>query len=179
MQIFNSSHEYFPYQMIRLIVCRFTIGKLANRRYKLVIMVDYSKWDHIEVSDDEDDTHPNIDTPSLFRWRHRARVEKMQAFEEKVKNFETRKNYAMNEYQTIKQKIEEFKTANPSNYLPEALTQEMKDIERQIEDIKEEEALLNKEKKVDVIDKSLNHITWIRYQKINSANRYLSNSIKL
>jgi len=31
--------------------------------------IDYSVWDHIEVSDDEDDTHPNIDTPSLFRWR--------------------------------------------------------------------------------------------------------------
>lgn len=30
-------------------------------------MVDYSKWKNIEVSDDEDDTHPNIDTPSLFR----------------------------------------------------------------------------------------------------------------
>ena len=41
-------------------------------------MVDYSKWSHIEVSDDEDDTHPNIDTPSLFRWRHRARVERME-----------------------------------------------------------------------------------------------------
>ncbi|KAL9984726.1 hypothetical protein ACROYT_G007057 [Oculina patagonica] len=40
-------------------------------------MVDYSKWDHIEISDDEDDTHPNIDTPSLFRWRHQARVERM------------------------------------------------------------------------------------------------------
>uniref|UniRef100_A0A8C4QM02 Hsp90 co-chaperone Cdc37 n=1 Tax=Eptatretus burgeri TaxID=7764 RepID=A0A8C4QM02_EPTBU len=41
-------------------------------------MVDYSMWDHIEVSDDEDDTHPNIDTPSLFRWRHQARVERME-----------------------------------------------------------------------------------------------------
>jgi cell division cycle protein 37 len=30
-----------------------------------------------QVSDDEDETHPNIDTPSLFRWRHQARVEKM------------------------------------------------------------------------------------------------------
>lgn len=38
-------------------------------------MVDYSVWDHIEVSDDEDETHPNIDTASLFRWRHQvARV---------------------------------------------------------------------------------------------------------
>ncbi|VDM37872.1 unnamed protein product [Toxocara canis] len=37
--------------------------------------LDYSKWKNIEVSDDEDDTHPNIDTPSLFRWRHQARME--------------------------------------------------------------------------------------------------------
>ena len=39
--------------------------------------IDYSKWKKIEVSDDEDDTHPNIDTPSLFRWRHQARLERM------------------------------------------------------------------------------------------------------
>ena len=32
----------------------------------------------LQVSDDEDETHPNIDTPSLFRWRHQARVEKME-----------------------------------------------------------------------------------------------------
>lgn len=36
--------------------------------------IDYSVWDHIEVSDDEDDTHPNIDTPSLFRWRHQVNI---------------------------------------------------------------------------------------------------------
>ena len=30
----------------------------------------------IEISDDEDDTHPNIDTPSLFRWRHQARLDR-------------------------------------------------------------------------------------------------------
>ncbi|XP_034046036.1 hsp90 co-chaperone Cdc37 [Thalassophryne amazonica] len=45
--------------------------------------IDYSVWDHIEVSDDEDDTHPNIDTPSLFRWRHQARVERMEQFKKK------------------------------------------------------------------------------------------------
>lgn len=45
-------------------------------------MVDYSKWNNIEVSDDEDDTHPNIDTPSLFRWRHQARVDRMAEAEQ-------------------------------------------------------------------------------------------------
>ncbi|EGV95682.1 Hsp90 co-chaperone Cdc37 [Cricetulus griseus] len=44
-------------------------------------MVDYSIWDHIEVSDDEDETHPNIDTASLFRWRHKARVERVEQFQ--------------------------------------------------------------------------------------------------
>lgn len=34
-----------------------------------------------KISDDEDDTHPNIDTPSLFRWRHQARLDRMAEFE--------------------------------------------------------------------------------------------------
>jgi cell division cycle protein 37 len=50
-------------------------------------MVDYSKWSHIEVSDDEDDTHPNIDTPSLFRWRHKARVERMEEQKKEKEKF--------------------------------------------------------------------------------------------
>ena len=39
--------------------------------------LDYSKWNNIEISDDEDDTHPNVDTASLFRWRHQARLDRM------------------------------------------------------------------------------------------------------
>lgn len=47
---------------------------------------NYSKWDHIEVSDDEDDTHPNVDTPSLFKWRHEARIQREEeARREKAK----------------------------------------------------------------------------------------------
>lgn len=38
--------------------------------------VDYSKWDNIELSDDEDDVHPNIDKESWFRMRHRSRIER-------------------------------------------------------------------------------------------------------
>lgn len=34
--------------------------------------IDYSVWDHIYVSDDEDVTSPFVDTPSLFRMRHRV-----------------------------------------------------------------------------------------------------------
>eukprot|EP00971_Amphidinium_carterae_P240754 4779525-Amphidinium_carterae.1 len=37
---------------------------------------DYSKWDNIELSDDEDDLHPNIDKESWFRMKHRDRVDR-------------------------------------------------------------------------------------------------------
>ncbi len=43
------------------------------------------------MSDDEDDTHPNIDTPSLFRWRHQARVERMTQAEQEKAEFEKSK----------------------------------------------------------------------------------------
>ena len=43
------------------------------------------------MSDDEDDTHPNIDTPSLFRWRHQARVDRME--KEKEEKAEFQKGY--------------------------------------------------------------------------------------
>ncbi|XP_031634988.1 hsp90 co-chaperone Cdc37-like [Contarinia nasturtii] len=46
-------------------------------------MVNYSDWKTIEVSDDEDDTHPNIDTPYLFRLRHQNLVDRVDEYEEK------------------------------------------------------------------------------------------------
>ena len=45
---------------------------------------DYSKWDNIELSDDESDVHPNIDRESWFRMKHRSRVEREER-EEKDK----------------------------------------------------------------------------------------------
>ena len=54
--------------------------------------IDYSKWKDIEVSDDEDDTHPNIDTPSLFRWRHQARMERMAEMKQAKEEVETGKS---------------------------------------------------------------------------------------
>jgi cell division cycle protein 37 len=43
--------------------------------------LDYSKWDNLEISDDEDiECHPNIDKASFIRWRraeiHRRRQER-------------------------------------------------------------------------------------------------------
>jgi len=69
-------------------------------------MVDYSKWKKIEVSDDEDETHPNIDTPSLFKWRHEARVEKMAEFKKKKDKIMDTLNKAEKELQDARKKLE-------------------------------------------------------------------------
>ena len=38
--------------------------------------IDYSRWGHIDVSDDEDMQHPNIDKESLWRWEKQSRYER-------------------------------------------------------------------------------------------------------
>ena len=45
----------------------------------------------MQISDDEDDTHPNIDTPSLFRWRHQARVERQAEMDREKSELEKAK----------------------------------------------------------------------------------------
>lgn len=51
---------------------------------------DYSKWDKIELSDDEDDLHPNIDKDSWFRLKHRTRVENEEDEKKKVAKWQKR-----------------------------------------------------------------------------------------
>eukprot|EP00602_Paraphysomonas_sp_CaronLab_P003364 CAMPEP_0185021224 /NCGR_PEP_ID=MMETSP1103-20130426/3905_1 /TAXON_ID=36769 /ORGANISM="Paraphysomonas bandaiensis, Strain Caron Lab Isolate" /LENGTH=451 /DNA_ID=CAMNT_0027552621 /DNA_START=63 /DNA_END=1421 /DNA_ORIENTATION=- len=46
---------------------------------------DYSKWDNIELSDDESDLHPNIDKESWFRMKHRSRLEREAREDEEIK----------------------------------------------------------------------------------------------
>jgi len=54
---------------------------------------NYSKWDNIELSDDENDVHPNIDRESWFRMKHRSRVdrEEKEEAEKKKINFEMKR----------------------------------------------------------------------------------------
>ena len=49
---------------------------------------NYSKWDKIELSDDESDVHPNIDKDSWFRLKHRTRLEREEKEDEEVKKIE-------------------------------------------------------------------------------------------
>lgn len=97
-------------------------------------MVDYSKWKNIEVSDDEDDTHPNIDTPSLFRWRHQARMERTHQDMEEKQQF------------LAKQKDVRVKLREAQDGLKKAKgnQEEMASLKKEIDQLKKEEELLKK-----------------------------------
>lgn len=68
-------------------------------------MVDYRKWDHIEISDDEDETHPNIDTRSLFKWRHEARVQRMEEFDDKKLELQKKIDANKEKMRTVKDNL--------------------------------------------------------------------------
>ncbi|KAG8180702.1 hypothetical protein JTE90_005799 [Oedothorax gibbosus] len=119
-------------------------------------MVDYSKWKNIEISDDEDDTHPNIDTPSLFRWRHQARVERMAEFQHEKDQVDIKCSETSRKLQDLKEKVEYAKTHEDMNM--EELTAELKKLEEEDTKLKkEQEEMLKKEKlmpwNVDTISK--------------------------
>uniref|UniRef100_A0A1I7TG90 Hsp90 chaperone protein kinase-targeting subunit n=1 Tax=Caenorhabditis tropicalis TaxID=1561998 RepID=A0A1I7TG90_9PELO len=100
--------------------------------------IDYSKWKDIEVSDDEDDTHPNIDTPSLYRWRHQARLERMA--EKKLEKEKLEKDK-----QVTNKKMEELEKK-----LASASTDCKSDIQKELDDVKaQEEAWRKKEAELE------------------------------
>ncbi|XP_074640000.1 hsp90 co-chaperone Cdc37-like [Tubulanus polymorphus] len=110
--------------------------------------LDYSKWDHIEISDDEDDTHPNVDTASLFRWKHQARVERMEEQKKKRETFEKGIADHQKKKVAIQQKIKEAEQ-NPS--LSEQLDElkiKAAEIEKQEIDWKKKEDELKKQEKL-------------------------------
>jgi cell division cycle protein 37 len=113
--------------------------------------LDYSKWDHIEISDDEDDTHPNIDTPSLFRWRHQARLDRMEEATKEKKNLEKGFQDHQQKLQEIKQKLKDAESLDPAQRTPEELNKlrlEMSSLEKQEEEWKRKEEELQKKEKL-------------------------------
>ncbi|GFN77833.1 hsp90 co-chaperone cdc37-like [Plakobranchus ocellatus] len=109
--------------------------------------INYSKWDHIEISDDEDDTHPNIDTPSLFRWRHQARVERMEEQKKKKESFANEKQSYQHKVAEMKRKLKE---AEENSALEEfaKLKIQLSELEKQEEEFKKKEEELKKEERL-------------------------------
>ncbi|XP_044751825.1 hsp90 co-chaperone Cdc37 [Coccinella septempunctata] len=119
-------------------------------------MVDYSRWKNIEISDDEDETHPNIDTPSLFRWRHQARVERMAERQKEIEEFERKKRDNVEKLNTTKTELSKAEKTNVENI--EKLRKQLKELEVEAAEIRKKEDEIKKKEKstpwnVDTISK--------------------------
>ncbi|CEF64520.1 Hsp90 co-chaperone Cdc37 [Strongyloides ratti] len=115
--------------------------------------IDYSHWKKIEVSDDEDDVHPNIDTPSLFRWRHQARLEKMAQKKEQELKLKKEKEEVEKQKQELEQKFKNVDIENNDEYAK--ISEEIKKQEEEYKK-KEEELIknnLNEAWNIDTIGK--------------------------
>ncbi|CAG2122909.1 unnamed protein product, partial [Medioppia subpectinata] len=113
-------------------------------------MVDYSKWKAIEISDDEDDTHPNIDTASLFRWRHQARVERMDEFQKNKQQIKEKRVETEKKLKEVSLKAKETDDT--------AIKDELKKLEIAKKELEDKETELDKQEKtqpwnVDTISK--------------------------
>ena len=71
---------------------------------------DYSKWDHIELSDDEEDFHPNIDNDSMVRLKRRTREEREAQEAAQKKGWEDKKAENRNKMQELSQRLAALQT---------------------------------------------------------------------
>eukprot|EP00439_Symbiodinium_sp_Y106_P005423 s4001_g1.t1 len=94
---------------------------------------DYSKWDKIELSDDEDDVHPNIDKASWFRYKHQNRVEKDEDEEKKHLRLQQ-------ELQKLEKEYNAFGEAGKEHL-------KAKKVKAEIDKVQEQLALMEKNKK--------------------------------
>ena len=122
-------------------------ARLITHYFCRIMPLDYRKWDHIEVSDDEDDTHPNIDTPSLFKWRHEARVQRMEDMKNKTESVENEKKKIEAKLKEVRERVKREEEAGGDNL--EDLKKSLSDIEKQRESVSKKEAeVLNEKKKM-------------------------------
>uniref|UniRef100_A0A0M3J7E5 Probable Hsp90 co-chaperone cdc37 (inferred by orthology to a C. elegans protein) n=2 Tax=Anisakis simplex TaxID=6269 RepID=A0A0M3J7E5_ANISI len=123
--------------------------------------LDYSKWKKIEVSDDEDDTHPNIHTPSLFRWRHQARLERMAEAKEQREKLSEERLINERRVQDIDEKLKSLSVDDKERMKLELEMNELK---------KQEEEFLKKEKELeDNEQKAPWNIDTIGHEKFSSS----------
>jgi len=113
-------------------------------------MVDYSKWNNIEVSDDEDDTHPNIDTPSLFKWRHEARLQREQEMKTKQEKVEEEKRKIEAKLREVKERVEK-EEKDGSNNLSE-LKSSLSEIEKKAKEVQKKKLEVEKEAKLQPLN---------------------------
>lgn len=99
----------------------------------------------MQVSDDEDDTHPNIDTPSLFKWRHEARIQREEEMKKKQDAVEVEKRRVEAKLKEVKAKVKKEEESGGDNL--DSLKKSLGEVEKNAEAITKKKKELEDEKK--------------------------------
>jgi len=135
--------------------------------------LDYSKWDNIEISDDEDDTHPNVDTPSLYKWRHEARVQR----EDEYKTESAKKN-ASEKLRTAKidKLTKDIAQLSAGDTADEANASKLKGLQAEHKELTDQQDQFQK-KEAELAQKEKDHPTWnVDNMSNDKHNRTIINS---
>lgn len=114
---------------------------------------DYSKWDNIELSDDEEDVHPNIDKASWFRYKHQNRVEKDEDEEKKQLSLEK-------DLQKLKKEYDSFGEGGKEHLEAKKVKAQMEKVESDLETL-----LKNKKWNADTMCKTAEEKTVLSESK--------------
>ncbi|XP_041790294.1 hsp90 co-chaperone Cdc37 isoform X1 [Chelmon rostratus] len=106
--------------------------------------IDYSVWDHIYVSDDEDVTNPYVDTPSLFRMRHRSRLEKMVEFQQRGEDLETNFAECKRLLEEAQGRLKELEEGRKEGEEDEEREAELNKVQAEVRKLKKDEKLFEK-----------------------------------
>ncbi|CCJ31184.1 unnamed protein product [Pneumocystis jirovecii] len=89
------------------------------------MVLDYSKWDKLELSDDSDiEVHPNVDKRSFIRWKQRDIHEKRQARKRAIQDITATRKMNTGLVEQISRIIESLKTTtnqSPDNVIDDVL----------------------------------------------------------
>eukprot|EP00066_Takifugu_rubripes_P021877 XP_011611143.1 PREDICTED: hsp90 co-chaperone Cdc37-like isoform X2 [Takifugu rubripes] len=101
--------------------------------------IDYSVWDHIYVSDDEDVTSPFVDTSSLFRMRHRARLERMAEFQQRGDDLENNFAECKRRLEEAERHLKQLEARRSDGKEDEERDTELKKVQAVVEKLKEDQ----------------------------------------
>lgn len=129
---------------MRLVFITVTFCQFEIHLQTSVVLAVIRIPDVFQISDDEDETHPNIDTPSLFRWRHQARVERMEERRREKDEHMQKKTETLRQINEMRKKIGEAAQDSPDIESLKKTLAELQDQEMKL--LKKEEDLKKKDK---------------------------------
>ncbi|KAF6026519.1 CDC37 [Bugula neritina] len=92
-----------------------------------------------DISDDEDDQHPNIDTASLNKWRHEARVQRMTEAQAEKDKLARERTEHQQKLSAVKEKLKAVDISEDTT-----VNAKLKELEKQEEEFRKKEEELKK-----------------------------------